>query len=80
MTDSLPAPRSDEGRTNATVAPAEVTDDTEMLVGSAHFEVGAALADISSTRDVVTRDAARTTATASPGLFTKRTRSWQPNS
>ena len=36
MTDSLVAVLSDEGRTNVTVAPVAVTDDTDTLVGSAN--------------------------------------------
>jgi hypothetical protein len=66
MTDSLAARLSEDGSINVTVAPVEVTDDTEILVGAAHLDTGAALADISSTSDAVARDAAPTMDTARP--------------
>jgi hypothetical protein len=45
------AAQSDEGRTNLTVAPAAVTDDTVTLVGAANFCVLAAVTDIASVPD-----------------------------
>jgi hypothetical protein len=52
-----------------TVAPVAVTDDTEMLAGSAHLDTGAALADISCIRDAVNRDAATMAGTATQSFF-----------
>jgi hypothetical protein len=42
-----------EGRTNFTVAPVAVTDDTVTLVGAANLDVVAAVTDIASVRDGV---------------------------
>jgi hypothetical protein len=54
---------------NATVAPVEVTDDTETLTGSDHLALGAALADRPSAREMVTRDTAVRTAVKAQSLF-----------
>ncbi|HEX3714904.1 MAG TPA: hypothetical protein VHV09_19070 [Trebonia sp.] len=54
---------------NDTEAPVEVTDDTETLVGSDHLDTGAALADISCTRDAVMREAATTPPVATTQSF-----------
>jgi hypothetical protein len=62
-----------DGRTNLTVAPVAVTDDTVTLVGAANLGVLAAATDIASVRDGVvaagtqiasTRNAATAAATA----------------
>jgi hypothetical protein len=45
------AAQSLDGRTNLTVAPLAVTDDTVTLVGAANLDVLTALADIASVRD-----------------------------
>jgi hypothetical protein len=42
-----------EGRTNLTVAPVAVTDDTVTLVGAENLDVVAAVTDIASVRDGV---------------------------
>jgi hypothetical protein len=59
------AVRSAEGRTNVTVTPVAVTDDTETLVGSDHLDEVAALAGIASIGDAATAAAA----TATQSLF-----------
>jgi hypothetical protein len=62
-----------DGRTNLTVAPVAVTDDTVTLVGAANLDVVAAVTDRASVRDGVvapgtqiasTRNAATAAATA----------------
>ena len=78
MTCSLVAALSVEGRTNLTVAPVAVTDDTVTLVGAANLDLVAAVTDIASVRDGVvtagtqiasTRNAVTQAAAATQSFF-----------